>query len=304
MSLPLALMATQPLQASGALVIVGDPRQMPVIVSHEWDSEPRLRYQHTPVYLALFDYLLWLRDTHDVPIPMAKLADSYRVPPRLADFLRSEIYAHDGIDYRGVRQRTMPSIPQVQGFVRAALSPEHSLILVRHSESASKSLNQLEARLVTDIVLPLIDAGYDAQTGFGVVVPHRMQRSAIRAMLKPHITSTSMFVVVNDVPGVDTVERYQGSERQIMIVSATESDVEYIRRNEGFLFDRRRLNVALSRAQVKIIVVVSQQVLTYIARDQELAQHSQMWKNFQNQWCTESLWHGTVAGVDVEVLGG
>lgn len=304
MSLPLALMATQPLQADGALVIVGDPRQMPAIVSHEWDSEPRLRYQQMPVYLALFDYLLWLRDTHDVPIPMAKLADSYRVPPRLADFLRSEIYAHDGIDYRGVRQRTMQSIPHLQGFVRAALSPEYSLILVRHNESASKSLNQLEARLVTDMVLPLLKAGYDAQTGFGVVVPHRMQRSAIRAMLRPHVTSTSMFGVVNDVPGVDTVERYQGSERQVMIVSATESDVEYIRRNEGFLFDRRRLNVALSRAQVKIIVVVSQQVLTYIARDQELAQHSQMWKNFQNQWCTESLWHGTVAGVDVEVLGG
>ena len=96
-----------------------------------------------------------------------------------------------------------------------------------------------------------------------------------------------------EVPGIDTVERYQGSERDVMIVSATESDADYIRQNEQFLFDVRRLNVALSRAKHKVIVVAATQVLDYIASDAAIQVQSQSWKNYRQQWCTEILWEGT-----------
>jgi hypothetical protein len=62
--------------------------------------------------------------------------------------------------------------------------------------------------------------------------------------------------------------------------------------------------VALSRAQVKVILIASHQVLSYIARDQQMSLQSQMWKNYQNQWCTTRLWQGTFANVDLEVWGG
>jgi hypothetical protein len=304
LSLPLALAATRPLHAEGALIVVGDPRQMPVIVSHDWQNEPRRHYRDMPVHLALFDYLIWLRDERQQMMPMVKLNRSYRVPARLADFLRHEIYRHDGIDYRGMIQRTMPAVSTSHPLVAAALHADFPLVLIRHHESQSQSHNLLEAQLVVELLRPLVAAGLDAQSGFGVVVPHRMQRSTIRALLKPFVTSRALFAEFSDVPGVDTVERYQGSERQVMIVSATESDLEYIRSNEQFLFDVRRLNVALSRAQVKVILIASHQVLSYIARDQQMSLQSQMWKNYQNQWCTTRLWQGTFANVDLEVWGG
>jgi hypothetical protein len=304
LSLPLALAATRPLHDQGALIVVGDPRQMPVIVSHDWQNEPRRHYRAMPVHLALFDYLIWLRDDCQRVIPMVKLNRSYRVPARLADFLCHEIYQHDGIDYRGMVQRAMPTVRATHPLVAAALHADFPLVLIRHHESQSQSHNPLEAQLVVELLRPLIDAGLDAQSGFGVVVPHRMQRSAIRALLKPFVKTTALFAELSEVPGIDTVERYQGSERQVMIVSATESDVAYIRSNEQFLFDIRRLNVALSRAQVKVILIASHQVLSYIARDQQMALQSQMWKNYQNQWCTTRLWQGSFVNVELEVWGG
>src|SRR5438477_960909 len=48
---------------------------------------------------------------------------------------------------------------------------------------------------------------------------------------------------------VETVERFQGGERDIMILSFVRS------RGTGFVFDDRRLNVAITRARSKLILV-------------------------------------------------
>jgi hypothetical protein len=188
--------------------------------------------------------------------------------------------------------------------VRAALHAEYPLILIEHSESQSRSSNLFEAAIVRDILLPLIANNRNAMTGYGVVVPHRLQRSAIKNMLRPHMSPApgQLFADI-EVPGIDTVERYQGSERDVMIVSATESDISYIRQNEQFLFDVRRLNVALSRAKHKVIVIASTQVLDYIARDARIQLHAQSWKNYRLQWCREMLWEGEYQGNWVTVRG-
>ena len=56
---------------------------------------------------------------------------------------------------------------------------------------------------------------------------------------------------------IDTVERFQGSERAVILVSATESDRGYVLASSDFLLDPRRLTVALSRAKRKTILVAS-----------------------------------------------
>ena len=48
---------------------------------------------------------------------------------------------------------------------------------------------------------------------------------------------------------VDTVERFQGGERDVMILSFVRS------RGTGFVFDDRRLNVAITRARRKLVLV-------------------------------------------------
>lgn len=304
MSIPHALIAARVLHATGMLIVVGDPRQMPVIVAHQWESVQRRSFVRYPVYRALFDYLRDGAALFGQTPAMVRLATSYRVPPQLADFLRHEIYQYDGIHYHSVQAEQMRMVDSRDAFVAAVLHPDYPIILIEHDEAGSRTRNLFEATLVTTILVPLIQADYDAHRGFGVVVPHRMQRATIKTLLRPHlpVRAGTLFGDV-EVAGVDTVERYQGSERDVMIVSATESDSTYIRRNESFLFDMRRLNVALSRARHKVIVVAAEQVLDYIAQDPTVAAQSQLWKNLRHHWCTEVLYDVEIAGQRVRVRG-
>lgn len=56
---------------------------------------------------------------------------------------------------------------------------------------------------------------------------------------------------------VGTVDKFQGQEAEVVLISMTTSSGEDLPRDLAFLFDRNRLNVAISRAKTLAIVVAS-----------------------------------------------
>ncbi len=104
------------------------------------------------------------------------------------------------------------------------------------SQSDGRS-NPDEARMVAGLVESFTrDRGIDPES-IGVVSPFRAQVVLLRQMLAGSGIT------------IDTVERFQGGERDIMILSFVRS------RGTGFVFDDRRLNVAITRARRKLILV-------------------------------------------------
>ncbi len=99
------------------------------------------------------------------------------------------------------------------------------------------------------------------------------------------------------------MERFQGDERTVILVSATESDRLYLLATSAFLFDPRRLTVALSRAKQKVVVVASRSVFSLFSADEETFAHAQLWKNLLKRTCTVPLWGGEREGKWVEVWG-
>ena len=71
----------------------------------------------------------------------------------------------------------------------------------------------------------------------------------------------------------------------------------------GFLLDPRRLNVALSRAKQKMILMASRSVFTIFSTDEATFANAQIWKNLLRRTCTQLLWQGERDGVQVEVWG-
>src|SRR5690606_9290709 len=102
---------------------------------------------------------------------------------------------------------------------------------------------------------------------------------------------------------IDTVERFQGGERTAIVVSATESDRDYLLTAGEFLLDPRRLTVALSRAQRKIILVASRSVFDLFSADETIFANALLWKHLLRRTCTVKLWSGERAGHRVEVWG-
>ncbi|NTU80126.1 MAG: AAA family ATPase [Chloroflexales bacterium] len=301
MNLPEAAMAALPLRADGQLIVVGDHRQMPPIIAHGWGDERRRTFQEYRAYESLFVTLLGRAPAP----PMVKFAESFRLHSVMADFLREEIYAHDGIAYHSRKTAVLADLPHPDEFVARVLAPEYPLVVVVHDEAASQVANPFEQGLVTAILAFLADPaghGLEHRAGLGVVVPHRAQRAALQAAL-PQLASRDPATGLLVSSAIDTVERFQGGERRAILVSATESDRDYLRSAGEFLLDPRRLNVALSRAKEKMILVASRSVFSVFNADEELFANAQIWKNLLRRACTVRLWQGMRDGHHVEVWG-
>ncbi|MDQ3045869.1 MAG: AAA family ATPase, partial [Chloroflexota bacterium] len=219
MNLPEAIMAALPLKADGRLVVVGDHRQMPPIVKHDWATESRRTFQEFRSYESLFLALLPLKP------PMIKFEESFRLHADMAEFLRREIYAQDGINFHSNKRGLLDSRPIADDFVAAVLAPEHPLVVVVHDEAASQLSNRFEQDLLAPILAFLADpASYnlDPTEGLGVVVPHRAQRAALQERV-PALTRIDPNTGAIMDSAVDTVERFQGGERIVILVGATES---------------------------------------------------------------------------------
>jgi hypothetical protein len=298
MNLPEALMAALALRDEAQVVIVGDHRQMPPIVKHDWGGEPRRTFQQFRAYESLFRTLLPL------DLPLIQFQESFRLHADMAEFLRREVYQQDGIAYFSRRDQTLPPCPQADPFLAAVLRPEQTIVVVVHDEDESMLRNRFEQALLAEILTALAAPPYalDAEQGLGVVVPHRAQRAALQtAVPQLNVLDPRTGRVVRSA--VDTVERFQGDERAAILVGATESNPQYLLVSSEFLLDPRRLTVALSRAKEKLILVAARSVFALFSTDAETFAHAQLWKNLLRRTCTVPLWRGERDGHTVEVWG-
>ncbi len=300
MNLPEAMMAALPLKDDGQVVVVGDHRQMPPIVRHDWAEEARRTFKQYEVFVSLFDTLRQHRP------PFVQFSESFRLHAAMADFLREEVYRHDGINYFSRKKDLLPGHTNADEMVAAVLRPEYPLVVVVHDEAGSQVRNAYEQALIEPILRVLAaEDGYklDAEDGLGVVVPHRAQRAALQQAF-PELCIIDAVSGLPSRSAIDTVERFQGGERTVILVSATESDLAYLLSSSEFLLDPRRLTVALSRAKRKLVLVASRSVFSMFSPDEEVFANSQLWKNLLSRTCTTRLWEGTQQGQRVVVWGG
>ena len=79
---------------------------------------------------------------------MIQFSESFRVHAAIADFLRREVYRHDGIDYYSRRTDVLPDRGPDDKFVAAVLRPEYPLVVVVHGEMESQVRNEYEQSLI------------------------------------------------------------------------------------------------------------------------------------------------------------
>ncbi|KAF9306789.1 hypothetical protein BGZ74_003346 [Mortierella antarctica] len=109
-------------------------------------------------------------------------------------------------------------------------------------------LNRGEANTVVDYVKGLMDSGV-APEDIAIITPYSAQNALLRQMLK------------EDYPDIEigTVDGFQGREKQAVILTLVRSNDEG---EVGFLSDRRRLNVAMTRAKRHLCVVGNSETLS------------------------------------------
>jgi hypothetical protein len=127
----------------------------------------------------------------------------------------------------------------------------------------------------------------DQQSGpsFGVVTPHNAQRGALDLLLNDEMTA-------------NTVEKYQGDERDVIAVSATVSDPNFARREERFILNPNRLLVAISRSRLLTVVVCSSSLFEVAPKDTEQLENGPVWARLFVQAVgrdPDPIWTGELA---------
>lgn len=299
LNLPHALLATGWLKPEGQLLVVGDHRQLAPILSHGWEDEEHLSIVSSRPYRSIFQYLL------DSGWPRVALNESFRLHQAQAAFLQSQIYHQDGIHFHSRQQKRLPALdlddkneeiltrlgrPAGKDivpaeFVKAALHPDYPLVVIEHTEAISQQYNQLEVGLVSPIVQAATTRlGLEGQQGIGIVVPHRAQKALLR----------ERFPTLAKAGAIDTVERFQGGERDLIIVSMTVSDPDYIAAEAEFILSPNRFNVALSRPRAKLILVTSRSLVQFVSARLDLFERSLLWKRLLAVCQEECLWSSSL----------
>ena len=139
----------------------------------------------------------------------------------------------------------------------------------------------------------------------GVVTPHRAQQGLIVGRLQQVFgASDTLADVIRDA--VDTVERFQGQQRDVIIASFALGDPDQIAEEEEFLMSLNRFNVMASRARAKLVVLVSREVVDHLAGEIEVLRESRLLKVFVETFCNQSRPAdlGYLRGVAVETVPG
>lgn len=130
-----------------------------------------------------------------------------------------------------------------------------------------------------------------AEEGLALLAPHRAQNALIRSMLE----QKGFGVDGKPFPLVNTVEKLQGQERDVILVSYGVADEEFAEAEASFLLNSNRLNVSVTRGRSKVVLVCSERVLDLVPNDRLVAQESMLLKSFR-LYCSEGsmrfVWEG------------
>jgi superfamily I DNA and/or RNA helicase len=101
---------------------------------------------------------------------------------------------------------------------------------------------------------------------FGIITPYRGQARLIRRLLKMQ----HYFRRLKRHITVGTVDGFQGQERDVIVISLVRDNADG---HIGFLRDLRRMNVAMTRARMKLIIVGNAQTLAHHRFYRALIEH-------------------------------
>jgi DNA replication ATP-dependent helicase Dna2 len=244
-------------------IFVGDHKQMPPVIQGY--------HKGNPVNQSAFSLLL-----EYYPKLNTMLDETRRMNLAITAFPSVEYYDNRLRPIPEVSDRKIEVINLPEDKVlRAIIDPDAPVVFVHVEHEGYSQESPEEAGLVARIVFELVcRGGIDPKEGLCVVAAHRRQNNLIRQHIaaltkKSRVKRTLRDKLRSSELVIDTVERIQGQERDIVIVSLTASDEEHIRAEKDFLMMPNRMNVSFTRPRSKLIVIGSKKMFRVIPADRD-----------------------------------
>lgn len=277
-------------------VMIGDHKQLPAVVQQEEEcsvvEEPDLRdILFDDCRQSMFERML--RKYKGNTDLVYQLTRQGRMHPDIADFPNQLFYGGE-LEPVPLPHQTaaLPDSVESENWIEQMLRSKRIAFISIEGPVCAKSdkSNINEAMIIADMlkeIHKIEGADFNPATTVGVIVPYRNQIATIRSALTEADIPELMEV------SIDTVERYQGSQRKYIIYGFTVQrpyQLKFLAGNvftnyDGKIIDRK-LNVAMTRAQEHLIMVGNPKI---ICRDPIFAQLVDYTKSCNSFYISDSL---------------
>jgi ATP-dependent RNA/DNA helicase IGHMBP2 len=210
------------------------------------------------------------------PEAVVLLEEQYRMHETIMGFSSQEFYenrlkAHPSVAHRLILEGDKPLLfidtagcgyeEKKEG--SSTSNPEEVGLLLKHLVQLISRLNLVYA----DDNFPSV----------AVISPYRHQVELLReaVLSHPDLKDRQNFIAVN------TIDSFQGQERDVVYISMTRSNAD---NTIGFLSDIRRMNVAMTRARKKLVVIGDSATLSQFPFYADFINYAQEHDGYQSAW--------------------
>ena len=263
-------------RAIDRFILVGDHKQLPAVVQQQGETD----VENTSSVLenihlsscanSLFERLILTERAAGRTDFIGTLHKQGRMHPDIADFANRKFYAKEQLECVPLAHQLETELAyneESKDALDNALKA-HRMIFIPSMPckqlNISEKVNTDEARIIADLLRRLyrqMSKDFDPQKSVGVIVPYRNQIAMIRKEIE-----RLEIPALEDI-SIDTVERYQGSQRDVILYSFTiqsRYQLDFLTSNtfyeEGQPIDRK-LNVAITRARKQLILTGNESTL-------------------------------------------
>ncbi len=228
-------------RAARNLMLLGDPQQLPQVSQG---------HHPEPVDASALGWLV--QDHRTLPSQFGYFLDrSYRMHPAVCE--RVSRLSYEG---RLRSEESHTAVRRLDGH-----PPGVRELVVAHDGNSTSSPE--EAAAIVAEIGHLLESDWTDEHGTGrlrqedvlVVAPYNAQV----ILLREHLDAAGYAAV-----DVGTVDKFQGRQAPVVFVSMTASSIDDVPRGIGFLLNRNRLNVAVSRAKYASVIVRSPTLTDYL----------------------------------------
>ena len=263
-------------RAIDRFILVGDHKQLPAVVQQQGEAD----VENTSSVLenihlsscanSLFERLVLTERAAGRTDFIGTLHKQGRMHPDIADFANRKFYAKEQLECVPLAHQLETELSYNEESEDALdnMLKAHRMIFIPSMPckqlNISEKVNTDEARIIADLLRRLyrqMSKDFNPQKSVGVIVPYRNQIAMIRKEIE------RLEIPALEGISIDTVERYQGSQRDVILYSFTiqsRYQLDFLTANtfyeEGQPIDRK-LNVAITRARKQLILTGNESTL-------------------------------------------
>ncbi|KAK6181631.1 hypothetical protein SNE40_009452 [Patella caerulea] len=210
------------------IVLVGDPEQLPATVLSKKAGEMNFGQS---LLERLYNYF-----KHNDEQAICMLKTQYRMDSTIFSFPNKLIYNDELNTHKSVQQNSekFPLIPYLV----------FDMVCGKETANAESICNTVEAQCTVELCQNIVRRAKLSQSSIGVICPYQSQKALVLEGLKNSN--------LNSIE-VGTVDGFQGREKPVIILNCVRS--QSASGGIGFLADRRRMNVAITRAKSALYIL-------------------------------------------------